>query len=109
MRNIYIVTATQVVISENHPEGLWSVKPNYPKTYDTLSYDTEEKAYAAAESEYRALESAMLVDTNPNRAMQAITLEFANGRSILHRCVGAFPVPQPEEEPQEEPQEEPAE
>lgn len=102
MRNIYIITATQLVTSENHPEGLWSVKSGYPKAYDTRNYETEEKAFAAAESEYRACESAMLIDSNPNRAMQAITMEYANGRQIFHRGVGAFPAePEEQEEAQE--------
>lgn len=106
MRQIYIVNATQVVISDSHPEGLWSVKQNYPKTFDSLRYNSDEEAFNAAESDYRSLESAMLIDSNPSRAMQAITLEYANGKSIYHRSKGSLPIPAPEPEPEPEPEEE---
>ena len=29
MRNIFIVNATQVVVSESHPEGMYSTVPDY--------------------------------------------------------------------------------
>ena len=38
MRNIFIVNATQVVTSEAHSEGLFSVVSGYPKTFDSRSY-----------------------------------------------------------------------
>ena len=38
MRQIYIVNATQVVISDDHPEGIYSTLPDYPKQYDSRSY-----------------------------------------------------------------------
>ena len=38
MRQIFIVNATQVVVSDSHPEGLFSVVSGYPKTYDSRSY-----------------------------------------------------------------------
>ena len=104
MRSIYIVTMSQIVVSENHPEGLWSFKPNYPKVYDSINHNGDnEKAFRLAEAEYRACESAMLLDENPTRAMTAITLENANGKQIYYRSVGAYPEPQPESE-QEEPE-----
>ena len=45
----------------------------------------------------------MLLDTNPTRVMQTITLERSDGVPYYHRCKGAFPVvPEPEaEEPAE--------
>ena len=33
MRNIYIVNATQVVTSDAHPEGVYSVLPDYYHIY----------------------------------------------------------------------------
>lgn len=108
-RVIYIVNATQVVTSEQNPLGLFSVKSGYPKTYDSKDYsDNTERVFEVAEAEYRSCESAMLLDTNPNRAMQTITMERSDGRNIYYRCKGAFPVPAPEPEP-EEPVEEPVE
>ena len=102
-RTIYIVNATQVVTSESHPEGLFSVKSGYPKTFDSLTYDgSAERAFEVAEAEYRSCESAMLLDTNPARAMQTITLERSDGTPYYHRFKGAFPEVQPEpEEPEE--------
>ena len=101
-RNIYVINATQVVTSESHPEGLFSVKNGYPKTYDSKDYeDNEERTFEVAEAEYRSCESAMLLDTNPARAMQTITMERSDGKPIYHRCKGAFPViPEPEPEPE---------
>jgi len=104
-RIIYIVNATQVVTSENHPEGLFSVKSGYPKTYDSKDYEeNEQRTFEVAEAEYRACESAMLLDTNPNRVMQTITLERSDGKPFYKRCRGGFPVPEPEPEPEEEPE-----
>ena len=103
-RTIYIVNATQVVTSESHPEGLFSVKTDYPKTFDSMKYgNSPERAFEVAEAEYRSCESAMLLDTNPTRVMQTITLERSDGVPYYHRSKGAFPVvPEPEaEEPAE--------
>lgn len=109
MRQIYIVNFTQTVVSESHPEGLYSVKTDYPKTFDSMRYDNNpERAFEVAEAEYRACESAMLLDTNPTRVMQTITMERSDGVPYYHRSKGAFPVVQPEPEP-EEPENEPAE
>lgn len=98
MRTIYIVNATQVVTSEAHPEGLFSVKSDYPKTFDSLNYDgNTQRTFEVAEAEYRACESAMLLDTNPARVMQTITMERSDGVPYYHRSKGAFPEPVAEE------------
>ncbi len=108
MRQIFIVNATQVVISDSHPEGLFSVISGYPKTYDSRSYDatvenpngSEEKALNVAKSEYFSRLSAMYVGS-ATRVMSTVTLERADGRQIMRECIGAFPdmtpVPEPEE------------
>lgn len=113
-RNIFIVNATQVVISENHPEGLFSVVSGYPKTYDSRSYNaTEEnpngdsdKALAVAKSEYYDRLSKIYVGSE-TRVMATVTLETAQGRTILHESIGAFPdmTPEPQPEPEPEPEE----
>ena len=109
MRNIYIVNATQVVTSESHPEGIYSVMSGYPKTYDSRNYDAtaenpngnEEKALNSAKSEYFSRLSAMYVGS-PTRVMATVTLERADGRTIMRECIGAFPDMTPEPiEPEE--------
>ena len=109
MRNIYIVNATQVVTSDSHPEGLFSVVSGYPKTYDSLSYpahdgnhngDTD-KALMAARAEYYSRLSAFCTGSDA-RVMATVTLEQADGRTVIRECIGAFPDMTPEpEEPQE--------
>lgn len=108
MRNIYIVNATQVVTSETHPEGLYSVMSGYPKTFDSRSYDAteenpngnEEKALNSAKSEYFSRLSAMYVGS-PTRVMATVTLERSDGRQIMRECIGAFPDMTPTLEPTE--------
>lgn len=120
MRNIFIVNATQVVTSENHPEGAFSVISGYPKAFDSRNYNATdanpdgdtEKALAAAKSDYFARLSALYVGSE-TRTMWTVTLEMANGRQVMSESVGAFPYVAPvvpEEEPvEEEPVEETAE
>ena len=105
MRQIYIVNATQVVTSESHPEGLFSVVSGYPKTFDSRSYGAdngdEEKALNMAKSAYLAQLSINYANANPTRVMMVVTLERADGRQVMRECIGAFPdmtpVPEPEE------------
>ena len=109
-RQIYIVNATQVVVSETHPEGVYSVIPNYPRLFDSRNYDAtaenpngnEEKALNSAKSEYFSRLSAMYVGS-PTRVMATVTLERADGRQVMRECIGAFPdmTPVPEPEPTE--------
>lgn len=113
MRNIFVVNATQVVTSESHPEGLFSVVSGYPKTYDSRSYAAQDgnpngdsdKALAAAKSEYFSRLSANYAGS-ASRVMATVTLETAQGRTIMQESIGAFPDMTPEPEPVEEPEEE---
>ena len=123
MRNIFIVNAAQVVISDAHPEGLFSVIAGYPKTFDSRSYNATEQnpdgdtdaALRAAKAEYYSRLSANYAGSE-TRVMATVTLEQADGRQILRDSIGAFPdmtpapVP-PEPETPEEPEqtEEPTE
>ena len=115
MRNIFIVNATQVVISDAHPEGLFSVVSGYPKNYDSRNYNATEEnpngdpsaALNAAKSEYYSRLSANYAGSAA-RVMATVTLEQADGRTILRESIGAFPdmtpeppEPQPEEETEE--------
>ena len=107
MRNIYIVDATQVVVSESHPEGIYSTMQGYPKTYDSRSYDGDaERALNAARAEYYSRLSAMY-SGSANRVMATVTLERADGRQMMRESIGGFPEvePEPEEPVEEEPTE----
>ena len=103
MRNIFIVNATQVVISDNHPEGVYSVVSGYPKTFDSRNYSATEqnpdgdveKAYRVAKADYCAQMAAFLA--SDSRAMWTVTLTRADGRQMLSECFGNFPDMTPEE------------
>lgn len=113
MRQLYIVNATQVVVSESHPEGAYSTISGYPKTFDSRNYNAsetnpngdEEKALRVAKSDYLATLSALYAADN--RAMWTVTLTRADGRQIMHESYGAFPdmTPAPEPTPEPEPEE----
>ena len=98
MRNIFIVNATQVVTSDSHPEGLYSVVSGYPKTYDSRNYSATEanpngdtdKALMAAKSEYFDRLSKFYVGSE-TRVMASVTLSMANGRTIMTESIGDFP------------------
>ena len=104
MRQIYIVDATQVVASETHPEGVYSVLSGYPKTFDSRNYNGDtSRALEVAQAEFYTRVAANL--TGGNRAMWTVTLTRADGRQIMRETRGAFPVTEPEpieEEPAEE-------
>lgn len=106
-RNVFIVNATQVVVSENNPKGLFSVIGGYPKNFDSISYnDDTDAALRAAKAEYYSRLSANYSGSN-SRIMSTVTLEQANGQMIMRDSIGSFPVivePEPEE-PGEEPEE----
>ena len=111
MRQIYIVNCSQVVTSEAHPEGLYSVMQGYPKIYDSRNYNATEQnpngdteaALRAAKAEYFSRLSAIYAGSAA-RVMATVTLEQADGRTILRENVGNFPdmTPQEAEEPEQE-------
>lgn len=105
MRQIYIVNATQVVVSQSHPEGAYSVLPDYPKTFDSRAYNATEqnpngdeaRALEVAQAEFYSRVSANL--TAANRAMWTVTLTRADGRQIMRESRGAMPDMTPAPEP----------
>ncbi len=110
MREIYIVNATQVVVSGAHPEGLYSIVNGYPKLFDSRSYNATEQnpngdtdaALRAAKAEYFSRLSANYAGS-ATRVMATVTLTMSNGRTILSECIGSMPdmTPAPEPEPEE--------
>ena len=111
MRNIFVVNATQVVVSDSHPEGIYSVLPDYPKQFDSRSYNAtaanpngdEARALEVAQAEFYSRVSAFLAANN--RTMWTVTLIRADGRQIMRESRGAFPDMTPAPEPQPEPEE----
>lgn len=112
MRTIYIVNATQVVTSESHPEGLYTVMDGFPKRFDSRNYPAADgnpngNAERALEVAKAAYYDQLSKNYNANnRAMTTVTLERADGRQYMRECIGAFPDLTPK---QEELTEEPAE
>ena len=111
MRQIFKVEATQVVVSEAHPEGLYSVMSGYPKYFDSRNYPAadgnpngdSDKALNAAKAEYFSRLSSFYTGS-PSRVMSVVTLDRADGQKILKECLGGFPdmTPEPEPEPETE-------
>lgn len=108
MRQIYEVNATQVVTSETHPEGIYSVLPDYPKRFDSCNYNAttenpngnEELALIVAQADYA--DAVKNLSIAHNRAAWAVTLERWDGVQIARKSFGAFPdmtPPEPEPEP----------
>ena len=99
-RNIFIVNATQVVVSSSHPGGIYSTISGFPMTFDSINYnDSQEKALNAAKATYYNRLAANYTGSE-NRVMAVITLEQADGRQIMRDTIGTFPVVEPEPEPE---------
>ena len=118
MRNIYTVTATQVVISENNPQGVLSNVTNYPMPFDSRNYKVteqnpngdEEIALLAAQAEYGAEIVRLATADNPNRVAWTVSvIRASDGKQLYLKSWGAFPditpTPTPEPEEPEEPTE----
>ena len=111
MRQIYIVNATQVVISDSHPEGVYSVLNGYPIYRDSRDYErteanpngNEELALIVAKADFSDIVKQLSLARN--RAMWTVTLTRADGRQIMRESWGAFPdmTPAPKPEPEPEP------
>lgn len=119
MRRIFVVTATQVVTSVDHPEGMLSNVQGFPKYFDSRSYGAteanpdgvEDIALIVAEAEYTNQVKVLTLANNLNRTMWTVTLDRTDGKNLRHKTAGGFPdvTPQPEPEPEPEPNEEPIE
>lgn len=99
-RTIIRVNATQVVTSQSNPMGLFSTMTGYPKDFDSnlAPYNGDiEKTMKAAKSEFYDRVGKNYGDTNENRIMTTVTIELANGQSVLEPVsIGEFPQEQDE-------------
>lgn len=105
-RNIIIVNATQVVTSEQNPQGIFSIMSGFPKVFDSGNNGDIEQNMKIAKAAYFAQLSANYANTNPARAMTTVTLETASGKQILQESIGSLPMELetnvlPEEQPEE--------
>lgn len=112
MRNIYIVNATQIVVSEQNPQGVLSTVPDFPKDFDSRSYKAPddnpngdaEIALMAAQAEYSAEIVTLATANNANRVGWSVSItRGSDGKQLYVRSFGGFPdmTPQPEPEPAE--------
>ncbi len=109
MRNIFIVNATQVVISESNPQGVYSVVSGYPIKRDSRDYEAtaenpdgnEELALIVAQADYA--DAVKNLSVAHNRAGWAVTLERWDGVQIARKSFGTFPDMTPELAPEPEP------
>lgn len=110
LRQIYIISATQVVVSESNPQGVYSNVTNYPKQFDSRNYEATaenpngnaELALIVAQADYADVVKQLSLAHN--RAMWAVTLTRADGVLVERKSFGAFPdmTPAPQPEPNEE-------
>lgn len=97
MRMIYTVNATQVVVSDSHPEGIYSNVQGYPKIFDSRDYEVTEQNPNGNEALTLIVAKAEFADRVKqlslahNRAMWCVTLDRADGRQIMRESFGAFP------------------
>lgn len=114
MRNIFEVSAMQVVVSEANPQGVYSNVTGYPIRRDSRDYErtdqnpdgNAELALIVAQADFA--DAVKNLSMSHNRAMWTVTLERADGRQIDRKTYGSFPyvAPTPEPEPEPEPEEE---
>ena len=111
MREIYIVNATEVNISDANPQGVYRVIPGFPKTYDSRDYKATEAnpngdptiARIVAEAEWGDERKALATADAPKRVKWTVTLDRSDGRNLKCETWGYFPdmTPTPEEAAEE--------
>lgn len=111
MRQIFETAAYQVVTSESHPEGVYSVVNGYPIRRDSRDYERTEAnpngneaiALIVAQADYANAVQALSIAHN--RVGWAVTLERWDGVQLARKTFGAFPDMTPAPEPEPEPEE----
>lgn len=96
-RSIIIVNATQIVTSEQNPYGLFSTVSGFPKVFDSGNNGNIEQNMRNAKAAYHDQLSKNYANTNTNRVKMTVTLENANGESILNESIGSIPADEQEE------------
>lgn len=111
MRNIYIVNALQIVVSNQNPQGVLSTVPDYPKNFDSRNYKAteenpngdEEIALLAAQAEYSAEIVTLATANNANRVGWSVSItRGSDGKQLYLKSFGVFPDMTPAPEPAEE-------
>ena len=117
-REIYKVYATQVVVSENNPQGVLSDVSGYPKPFDSRTYKATaenpngdpEIALLAAQADYSNEIVTLATADSPNRVAWTVSvIRAGDGKQLYLHSWGAFPDMTPEPEPEPEEPEEPVE
>ena len=101
-RNIVIVNATQVVTSEQNPNGIFSIMSGFPKVFDSGEGGDIEQNMKLAKSAYFDQLSKNYANSNTARIMTTVTLEMASGEQILKESIGGLFVTEPQSEPEPE-------
>ena len=112
-REIYTVTATQIVISESNPQGVLSNVPNYPVPFDSRSYKATAEnpngdrdiALLAAQANYSNEIVTLATAENANRVGWAVSIiRASDGKQVANKSFGGYPdmTPAPEPVPEEE-------
>ena len=111
-REIYKVFATQIVVSENNPQGVLSEISGYPKPFDSRSYKATEQnpngdgdiALLAAQAEFKTEALALSTAETPSRVGWVVSIiRTSDGERIDRKAWGGYPdmTPVPELEPEE--------
>ena len=110
MRNIYIVNALQIVVSNQNPQGVLSTVPDYPKNFDSRDYKAtddnlngdEEIALLAAQAEFSAKIVTLATANNANRVGWSVSItRGSDGKQLYVKSFGSFPDMTPQPEPAE--------
>lgn len=122
LREIYKVFATQIVVSENNPQGVLSDVQGYPKSFDSRSYKATEQnpngeqeiALLAAQADFKAEALTLTMADSPNRVGWTVSIiRTSDGKEIDRKPWGGYPdmtpAPQNNTKPTEEQQTEPTE
>lgn len=115
-REIYKVFATQIVVSENNPQGVLSDISGYPKPFDSRNYKATadnpngepEIALLAAQADFKAEALTLTMADSPNRVGWVVSIvRTSDGKEIDRKPWGGYPdMTPPEPEPEPEPEEE---
>ena len=113
-REIYKVFATQIVVSENNPQGVLSDVQGYPKSFDSRSYKATEQnpngeqeiALLAAQADFKTEAFNLTMSDSPNRVGWTVSIiRTSDGKEIDRKPWGGYPdMTPPEPEPNEEPE-----